>query len=162
MGCTHSGLGPDFKVIVKQARKECQTYKLKFMDDYMPVHSLSREIANLMQEYTQSGGVRPFGCCVLMAGYDRDGHHLFQIDPSGAYYELKAGALGKNRQRATQNLERRYKDGLSIDDGLGIIISTLREGYDGEVTEKNIEIAILKNTGFELLTPEQLKNYLKD
>ena len=133
MGCAYSGLGPDFKVIVKQARKEFQTYKLKFMDDYMPVHSLSREIANLMQEYTQSGGVRPFGCCVLMAGYDRDGHHLFQIDPSGAYYELKAGALGKNRQRATQNLERRYKDGLSIDDGLGIIISTLREGYDGVV-----------------------------
>ena len=84
MGCAYSGLGPDFKVIVKQARKEFQTYKLKFMDDYMPVHSLSREIANLMQEYTQSGGVRPFGCCVLMAGYDRDGHHLFQIDPSGA------------------------------------------------------------------------------
>ena len=162
MGCTYSGLGPDFKVLVKKARKEFQQYKLKFMDDYMPVHSLSREIANVMQEYTQSGGVRPFGCCVLMAGYDRDGHHLYQIDPSGAYYELKAGALGKNRARATQNLERRYKDGLSIDDGLGIIISTLREGYDGEVNEKNIEIAILKNTGFELLTPEQLKNYLKD
>ena len=58
-----------------------------------------------MQEYTQSGGVRPFGCCLF------------------------------------QNLERRYKDGLSFDDGLGIIISTLREGYDGEITEKNIEIA---------------------
>ena len=41
--------------------------------------------------------------------------------------------MGKNRQRATQNLERRYKDGLSIDDRLGIIISTLREGYDGVV-----------------------------
>ena len=69
MGCTYSGLGPDFKVLVKKARKEFQQYKLKFMDDYMPVHSLSREIANVMQEYTQSGGVRPFGCCVLMAGY---------------------------------------------------------------------------------------------
>ena len=53
-----------------------------------------------MQEYTQSGGVRPFGCCILMTGYGRDGH---------------------------------YKDGLSIDDGLDIIISTLREGYDGVV-----------------------------
>ena len=30
-----------------------------------------------------------------------------------------------------------------IDDGLGIIISTLREGYDGEITEKNIEIATI-------------------
>ena len=30
-----------------------------------------------MQEYTQSGGVSPFGCCVLMTGNNRDGHHLF-------------------------------------------------------------------------------------
>ena len=67
----------------------------------------SHEIANLMQEYTPSRGVRPFGCCIF------------------------------------QNLQRRYKDGLSIDDGLGIIISTLREGYDGEITEKNIEIATI-------------------
>ena len=42
-----------------------------------------------------------------------------------------------------QNLQRRYKDGLSFDDGLGIIISTLREGYNGEITEKNIEIATI-------------------
>ena len=60
-----------------------------------------------MQEYIQSGSIRPFGCCVF------------------------------------QNLERRYKDDLSIDDGLGIIISALREGYDGEITEKNIEIATI-------------------
>ena len=53
-----------------------------------------------MQKYTLSGGVSPFGCWVLMTGYDRDGH---------------------------------YKDGLSIDDRLGIIISTLREVYDGVV-----------------------------
>ena len=60
-----------------------------------------------MQEYIQSGGVSPIGCCDF------------------------------------QNLERRYKDGLSIDNGLGIIFSTLREGYDGEITEKNIEIATI-------------------
>jgi hypothetical protein len=38
----------------------------------------------------------------------------------------------------------------------------MREGYDGELTENNIELAILKSTGFEMLTPEQIKNYLKN
>lgn len=75
---------------------------------------------------------------------------------------MKAGAIGKNRSKALQNLEKRYKDGLSLDDGLAIVISTLREGYDGEITENNIELAILKSTGFELLTPEQIKNYLRE
>lgn len=75
---------------------------------------------------------------------------------------MKAGAIGKSRTRAIQNLERRYVDGLSLDDGLAIVISTLRESYDGEINEKNIEIGILRQTGFELLTPEQIANYLRE
>jgi len=43
---------------------------------------------------------------------------------------LKAGAKRKYRAHTTQNLEILYKDGLSLDDGLSIIISTIREGYD--------------------------------
>ena len=162
IGVSYSGLTPDSKVLLKKARKEFQSYKLKFMDDLMPVHSLAREVANVMQEFTQEGGVRPFGVCLLMAGYDRSGYHLYEIDPSGAYYELKAAAIGKNKNRATQNLERRYNDSLSIDDGLNVIISTLREGYDGEVNENNIEISIIKKNGFQLLAPEEVKNYLKE
>ena len=34
------------------------------------------------------GGVRPFGVSLLTAGYDDEGPHLYQIDPSGAYYGL--------------------------------------------------------------------------
>ncbi len=59
-------------------------------------------------------------------------------------------------------MEKRYKDDLSLDDGLAIVISTMREGFDGELNERNIELAILKSTGFELLTPEQIRNYLRD
>jgi 20S proteasome subunit alpha 2 len=86
IGASYAGLGPDFKVLLKKARKDFQKYKLTFMDDLMPIHSISREVANLMQEYTQSGGVRPFGVSMFLAGSDRDGNHLYQVDPSGAYY----------------------------------------------------------------------------
>jgi hypothetical protein len=51
-----------------------------------------------MQEYTQSGGVRPFGISVLVAGADGDGTpRLYQVDPSGAYFGWKATAIGKVR-----------------------------------------------------------------
>ena len=61
----------------------------------MYVSSLCREGAQIVQEYTQAGGVRPFGISLLIAGYDDEGPHLYQIDPSGAYYEWKATAVGK-------------------------------------------------------------------
>jgi 20S proteasome subunit alpha 2 len=61
------------------------TYSLEYGEP-MYVTSLCRDIATTVQEYTISGGVRPFGISMLVAGYDDDGPHLYQIDPSGAYY----------------------------------------------------------------------------
>jgi 20S proteasome subunit alpha 2 len=45
----------------------------------------------------------------LVAGYDEDGPHLNQIDPSGAFYNWKATAIGKNAKNAKVFLEKRYK-----------------------------------------------------
>lgn len=161
IGSTYAGLGPDFSIVSKKSRKDFQQYRLEFIDDMMPVHSIAKECADLMQEYTQIGGVRPFGICTFYAGVDRSGFHLYQVDPSGAYYELKAGAIGKGRQKASQSLERRYNDNLSLDDGIGIVLDTMREGYDGEINEKNIEIGIVNKDGFKLLSPEEVKIFLK-
>jgi hypothetical protein len=44
----------------------------------------------------ESGGVRPFGVSLLMAGYDENGPQLYQVDPSGSYFAWKASAIGKN------------------------------------------------------------------
>ena len=33
---------------------------------------LSKAIADLFQEYTQSGGVRPFGIGMIIGGFDED------------------------------------------------------------------------------------------
>lgn len=52
---------------------------------------LVRELASVMQEFTQSGGVRPFGISLLIAGMDPElGPLLFQVDPSGSYFGWKA------------------------------------------------------------------------
>ncbi len=45
----------------------------------IPVLQLVRAIASIMQEFTQSGGVRPFGVSLLVAGFDEDGPQLYQV-----------------------------------------------------------------------------------
>lgn len=108
VGVVYSGMGPDFRVIVKQGRKRAQEYFRQYQDP-MPTSQLVKETAYTMQEYTQSGGVRPFGVSILMAGYDdTDGPQLFQVDPSGAYFGWKATAIGKNFVNAKTFLEKRY------------------------------------------------------
>ncbi len=95
-----------------------------------------------MQEFTQSGGVRPFGVSCLVAGWDDfespgskvGGPQLYQVDPSGAAFSWKATAIGKNYVNAKNFLERRYHDDMELDDAIHIALLTLRESYEGIFT----------------------------
>ena len=101
----YSGLGPDSRVLIRKARKKAQSYYQMYKEE-IPSVVLVREIAAIMQEFTQSGGVRPFGVSLLYAGFDDDGPHLFQIDPSGSFFGWKATAIGKDAVNAKTFLER--------------------------------------------------------
>ena len=118
-----------------------------------------------MQEYTQSGGVRPFGVSLLMAGLDADGTpKLYQVDPSGAYFGWKATAIGKNYLNAKAFLEKRYQDEMELEDAVHTALLTLREGFEGEMTSENIEVGIVSKADgkFRVLTPEQIQDYLDE
>ena len=69
MGVTYAGIGPDFQAVLLKARKDVQVYHSKYRDHITPF-MLSKQVAELFQEYTQSGGVRPFGIGMIFAGYD--------------------------------------------------------------------------------------------
>jgi 20S proteasome subunit alpha 2 len=161
-GFVYAGMGPDFRVLVRNARKNAQKYFLTYRE-VQPVSEVVRESALLMQEYTQSGGVRPFGVSCLVAGYDDDGPQLFQVDPSGAAFGWKATAIGKNYINAKNFLERRYNDDMELDDAVHIALLTLRESYEGEMTEHNIEVGIIgEDKIFRILTPSEVRDYLDE
>ena len=98
IGMAYSGMGPDSRVLLRKGRKAGQQYWLQHAEN-APVAVMVKELASIMQEYTQSGGVRPFGVSLLVAGYDHFGPQLYQVDPSGSYWAWKAAALGKNMVR---------------------------------------------------------------
>lgn len=79
---------------------------LSHVQEQIPCSILVQEIASIMQEYTQSGGVRPFGVSLLVIGYDEDEPRLYQVDPSGAYFAWYATAIGKNYVSGKSFLEK--------------------------------------------------------
>ncbi|PWN46919.1 putative PRE8-20S proteasome subunit Y7 [Violaceomyces palustris] len=173
IGIVYSGMGPDFRVLIAKARKSAQAY-WKIYGEYPPTRVLVQEIATVMQEATQSGGVRPFGVSLLVAGYDSArGPSLYQVDPSGSYFMWKASAIGKNMTNAKTFLEKRYNDDISLEDAIHTALLTLKEGFEGQMTEKTIEIGIigtstvgpvggsgLKAPLFKKLTEAEIKDYL--
>lgn len=87
IGMIYSGMGPDYRLLVRRARKIAQQYYLVYSEP-IPTTQLVQRVAQIMQEYTQSGGVRPFGVSLLIAGWDNDRPYLFQCDPSVSFFLL--------------------------------------------------------------------------
>mmetsp|Transcript_20289 Transcript_20289/g.30515 ORF Transcript_20289/g.30515 Transcript_20289/m.30515 type:complete len:164 (+) Transcript_20289:400-891(+) len=147
---------------VRKARKSSQSYCLQY-GEVQPVSQLVKQTASVMQEYTQSGGVRPFGISLLVAGADGDGTpRLYQVDPSGAYFGWKATAIGKNYVNAKNFLEKRYQDDMELEDAIHTALLTLREGFEGEMNCDNIEVGVLREGKFSVLTPAQIQDYLDE
>jgi len=162
VGVAYAGLGGDFRVLLQQARKQAAGYYLTY-HERIPVRQITRQTATVIQEFTQQGGVRPFGVSLLIAGYDDDGPQLFQADPSGAYFEWKATAVGTNYVNAKAFLDKRYTEDMELEDAIHTALLTLREGFEGEITKDNVEIGIVgADRQFRILTPADVQDYLDE
>src|SRR5439155_1022288 len=111
VGAATSGLVADARVLVDYARLVAQINKVTYSEK-IGVDLLVKRICDYKQNYTQYGGVRPFGTALLVAGVDDLGTHLFETDPSGALVSYKAGSIGQGRQAVMELLEEKYKEGM--------------------------------------------------
>ena len=163
VGASYAGIDTDFRVLAQKSRKKSIGYFQRYVDN-VPISVLCHEIAGIVQEFTQRGGVRPFGISMLMAGVDYEGPHLFQVDPSGAYFEWKASAIGRNMDNAKTFLEKRYSEDMSLDDAIHTALLTLKEGFEGEMDENNIELGVVSTEDnlFRILTPEEVRDHLSE
>lgn len=172
-GVVYAGMGPDYRVLLNRARKRSQVYYMKYKD-LIPTEGLTKQVAQVMQEFTQQGGVRPFGVSLLIGGFDHKGPQLFQADPSGAYFQWKATAIGKGYQNARAFLEKNFRDpseegegsdDFEVADAIDLAIRALQSELEGQMTEDNIEIGIVERNDkgvpvFNLLSPEAIKRHI--
>lgn len=142
-----SGLVADARRLVEDARLIAQRNRLVY-NEPVTVLSLTREICNTKQLYTQYGGARPFGAALLIAGLNEE-PHLFETDPSGAFTEYFATAIGIGKTEVEKIFEKYYQQGLSRKEAIELSI----RGLNAVSTEK------LKKESIEMITIEKDKPY---
>ena len=141
--CTFSGLQADARVLIDKARLECQSFRFN-LEDEPTISYIAKQIAETKQKYTQKGGVRPFGISCFIAGFEDGQPKLFQTEPSGAYNEWKANAIGRNASTLREFLEKKWEVGMDTDATIRLGIETLLECVEGQ---GNIEICVLYKDG---------------
>lgn len=130
IACCVAGITSDANILIEFARTTAQRYLLTY-NEPMPVEQLVQAICNAKQGYTQNGGMRPFGVSFLFGGYDEIyGYQLYHSDPSGNYSGWKATCIGSNSNVAQSILKGEYKDQLTLDEGLSMVVKLLSKTMD--------------------------------
>eukprot|EP00831_Metopus_contortus_P082307 TRINITY_DN886_c0_g1_i1.p1 TRINITY_DN886_c0_g1~~TRINITY_DN886_c0_g1_i1.p1 ORF type:complete len:283 (+),score=76.63 TRINITY_DN886_c0_g1_i1:120-851(+) len=151
MAC--AGLTADARLLAHRVMLECQQYRLTY-DMEPTVNYIAKFLAKIKQRYTQVGGRRPFGVSSLVIGYDQTKEPmLYLTEPSGSYSLWKACSIGHNAKNVTEMLEKKYKDGLSHEEGVRLTVEGLLEVV--ESGNKNMEIAYMKSDQKLVVMPDE-------
>jgi proteasome alpha subunit len=160
IGAATSGLIGDARVLIDHARLQAQSEKVTYGQEII-VESLVKKVCDLLQQYTQYGGVRPFGASLLIAGIDETGVSLFETDPSGLSTGYKADAIGYGRDAAIEVLEKEYRSDLQLKDATELGIKALKAGLEQGQGLGTVSVGIITKTQkFKILSQEEANKLL--
>lgn len=163
IGAATSGLVADARALVERARVEAQINKITYSEP-IRVDSLSKKLCDMLQMYTQNGGVRPFGSALIIGGVYDGSCKLFETDPSGALIEYKATAIGSGRSAAMDIFEDQYKDDMNLNDAIKLALTAINEATEHETTANNVEIAVIKcdEEVYTKLSQEEVQTFIDE
>ena len=156
-----AGLVGDARRLVGIARQKAQENK-SFYEESIQVENLVKEISNVMQVFTQYGGMRPFGISFIIGGVDNTGKRLFETEPSGALAEYSAIAIGKNKNKAMELFEKEWKENMAKEAAIKLLLKALEFGLDEKekLEVKRLQFMLIdSNRKFTPVSQDELKGY---
>ncbi|KAL0316696.1 UNVERIFIED_CONTAM: Proteasome subunit alpha type-3 [Sesamum radiatum] len=133
-----AGLAADGRQIVARAKSEATNYESVYGEP-IPVKELAARVASYVHLCTLYWWLRPFGCGVILGGYDRDGPQLYMIEPSGISYRYFGAAIGKGRQAAKTEIEKLKLSEMTCRQGV-IEVAKIIYGVHDEAKDKAFEL----------------------
>lgn len=155
IGATASGILSDARVLIERAQVKAQQNKVTY-DNPIDTLTIVKDICTLKQICTQSGGLRPFGVSILVAGVDDSTPILFETDPTGIFFEYRASVIGEGEAEIEEVLHKEYKPELDIEAGLKLCLSSLKKSLGGQFVVDRIDAAYIQTAD------KKFKKFKKD
>ena len=163
IGATASGILSDARVLIERAQLRAQQHRITF-DSAIDTLTIVKDICDLKQVCTQSGGLRPFGVSVLVAGIDDHTPRLYETDPTGIFFQYKATAIGEGEVEVEEILHKEYKDDTTIEEGLKLSLTALKRVLGENFNVVRIDAAYIKTEGkkFTKFSKEKIEKTSSD
>ncbi len=159
---TAAGIISDARVLIERSQVKAQQHRVTY-DAPMDILSVVKDVCNLKQLTTQSGGLRPFGVSLLIAGEDEDGLKLFETDPTGIFNQYKATVIGEGETEAEEEIHKGYKESLSIEDGLKLAVKAMKKVLKDDLNAERVDAAYIKKggKGMEKFSKDKIAEFIK-
>jgi proteasome alpha subunit len=157
-----AGIMSDARVLIEKAQVLAQQHRVTY-DSPVEVESVTKEISDLKQQFTQYGGARPFGAALMIAGVIDKKPSLYTSDVTGNYFSYYANAIGENDDRIRDKLKKLYKQNLTIKEGVKIALDIFKEIQEDKFNLNRFEVAYIKNDAekLERVVGEQLGEFVR-
>jgi len=133
------GAKPDGLCLVQRAREEARSWYAN-CHTRMNAKLLANRLALYMGTFTEYHSVRPFGCNIYVASYDKiNGSQLFSINPSGECTSMLAAAQGIEKQAARTELEKLVTNKKTIEQAKEELMKVLLKCFDETSSKKVIK-----------------------
>ncbi|AWB28278.1 archaeal proteasome endopeptidase complex subunit alpha [Halococcoides cellulosivorans] len=142
IGIASAGHVADARQLIDYARQHAQINQLRY-GEAVGVETLTKEVTDYIQQYTQVGGARPFGVALIIAGVEDGVPRLYETDPSGTPYEWQALAIGADRNDIRSYLEDHYEAEMSLDEGVTLALAALASVNDDALSPESIGVATI-------------------
>ena len=152
-GMTIAGGVADAQNVTDMLRYHSNIHRIE-KQEYLPIKSIAR-LASLI--FFQNR-YYPFIVDILVGGYDNQGPSLYNIDMFGSLDKKIFVTTGSGSPVAYGLLESEYRDGLTVEEGKVIALRAVKAAITRNIgTGDGINVAIIDQKGFRLLTKEQKK-----
>ncbi|UZE92633.1 MAG: archaeal proteasome endopeptidase complex subunit beta [Methanosarcinales archaeon] len=153
IGMTTAGAVGDAQVLARIITIEAKLYKIR-RGEPMAVGAVSTLLSNILstQRYF------PYMTQLIIGGVDTKGSRLFSLDPLGGQIEeTKVVATGSGSPIAYGILEDRYKDDMSLDEGVNLAIRALHAAIKRDAASGDgIEVVTITPDKYRVLGEEEL------
>jgi proteasome beta subunit len=152
LGLTVAGLVGDAQLLVRWLAAEAAIYRIR-----RGIPMTVKAAATLMANILSNNRYFPFWVQLLICGIDKDGNHIYSLDPAGGSIPDKYVATGSGLPYVYGVLEDHYKKDMNINDGIDLALRAItmamrRDAASGD----GIDIIAITKKGYKELTEEEI------
>ncbi|WP_336002170.1 archaeal proteasome endopeptidase complex subunit alpha [Halorientalis halophila] len=163
IGIASAGHVADARQLIDFARRDAQVNQLRYGEP-IGVEGLTKDITDQIQQYTQTGGARPFGVALIVGGIQNGEPRLFETDPSGTPYEWQALAVGGNREDLIDFFEEEYREDLDLDGGIDLALRGLDTVGDEDLDPEGVALGTVdvETEQYRRHETEEIEQYVEE